>query len=154
MAHADGRMERVHRNRLCGWRSGGIRRYAGTPTYVPGSGESCWLYSYDGQSGCLDKFYGGQIDDLRVYNYRRTPEQIAHEYFTVTGNAACTNPNFEGSAFNLTIRSDPIVGLIWRTWRSLSATGWLTACPQGNEPYLTRMDLLHGKVRLCLISRV
>ncbi|HPY77064.1 MAG TPA: hypothetical protein PLQ45_04405 [Anaerohalosphaeraceae bacterium] len=48
----------------------------------------------------LDKFYGGQIDDLRVYNYRRTPEQIAHEYFTVTGNAACTNPNFEGSAFN------------------------------------------------------
>jgi hypothetical protein len=48
----------------------------------------------------LTNFYGGLIDDLRVYNYVRTPEQIANEYYTVTGNPACTEPGFEGSAYN------------------------------------------------------
>lgn len=48
----------------------------------------------------LQNFYGGLIDDLRVYNYVRTPQQIASEYYTVTGNPACTDPNFDGSDFN------------------------------------------------------
>jgi hypothetical protein len=48
----------------------------------------------------LANFYGGLIDDLRVYNYVRTPQQIANEYYMVTGNPACTEPNFEGSAYN------------------------------------------------------
>ncbi|MEJ5259238.1 MAG: LamG-like jellyroll fold domain-containing protein [Anaerohalosphaeraceae bacterium] len=48
----------------------------------------------------LTNFYGGLIDDLRVYNYAWTPEEIAAAYTQVTGKPACVNPNFDGSQFN------------------------------------------------------
>ncbi|MCE5184692.1 MAG: LamG domain-containing protein [Planctomycetaceae bacterium] len=48
----------------------------------------------------LQDFYRGALDTLRIYNYIRTPEQIANEYYTTSGNKACTDPSFTGSAFN------------------------------------------------------
>lgn len=48
----------------------------------------------------LQNFYGGFVDNLRIYNYELTPDEIANEYYTVTGSAACTDPDFAGSAFN------------------------------------------------------
>ncbi|HOL87616.1 MAG TPA: immunoglobulin domain-containing protein [Anaerohalosphaeraceae bacterium] len=48
----------------------------------------------------LANFYGGLIDDLRVYNYAWTPAEIAAAYTQVTGKPACVNPNFDGSQFN------------------------------------------------------
>jgi hypothetical protein len=48
----------------------------------------------------LANFYGGLIDDLRVYNYAWTPEEVARSYSSVTGQPACVNPDFEGSQFN------------------------------------------------------
>jgi hypothetical protein len=45
-------------------------------------------------------FFGGLIDNLKIYNYARTPAQMANEYYTLTGTAACMTPNFVGNAFN------------------------------------------------------
>lgn len=48
----------------------------------------------------LQNFLGGFVDTLRIYNYVRTPEEIATEYYTVSGNMACTDPAFAGSEVN------------------------------------------------------
>ncbi len=48
----------------------------------------------------LTNFYGGLIDDLRVYNYAWTPAEVAAAYTQVTGKPACVDPNFDGSQFN------------------------------------------------------
>jgi hypothetical protein len=48
----------------------------------------------------LSTFYGGFMDTLRIYNYVLTPEEIATEYYQMTGERACTDPAFAGSEFN------------------------------------------------------
>lgn len=55
--------------------------------------------TYDDRN-VLANFYGGLMDDLRVYNYAWTPEEIAAEYSQTTGEPACVNPNFDGSELN------------------------------------------------------
>ncbi len=76
---------------------------AGTPTeFVP------WQYGVlfgatrsSANRTVLQNFYGGLLDNLRVYNYTLSESEIAAEYYNTTGSMACTNPNFAGSAYNL-----------------------------------------------------
>jgi len=49
----------------------------------------------------LQNLYGGLLDNLRVYNYVLDGGAIASEYYSTTGNLACTDPDFAGSAYNL-----------------------------------------------------
>lgn len=49
----------------------------------------------------LNSFFGGAVDNLRIYNYARTPEQMANEYYTTIDQMACTNHDFAGSIFNV-----------------------------------------------------
>ncbi len=44
-------------------------------------------------------YFGGLIDNLRVYNYEVAAEDIAQEYYDVTGNPGCIN-DFAGSNMN------------------------------------------------------
>lgn len=75
---------------------------AGTPTeFAP------WQYGVlfgATRSGAdrtvLQNYYGGLLDNLRVYNYMRTENEIAAEYYSTTGSLACTDPAFAGSAYN------------------------------------------------------
>lgn len=46
-------------------------------------------------------FFGGLLDNLRVYNYIVTPETIAQEYYNWTGVSSCVNADFAGSAMNV-----------------------------------------------------
>lgn len=39
--------------------------------------------------GVIDEFYPGQADDLRIYNYAMTNEQVAQLYYDVTGQPVC-----------------------------------------------------------------
>ena len=45
-------------------------------------------------------YFGGLIDNLRVYNYEVDAETIAQEYYNVTGNSGCIYLNFVGSGMN------------------------------------------------------
>ena len=45
-------------------------------------------------------YFGGLIDNLRVYNYEVAPEVIAQEYFDVTGDPGCIYLSFTGSNLN------------------------------------------------------
>lgn len=45
-------------------------------------------------------YFGGAIDNLRVYNYEIQAEDIAQEYFDVTGKSGCIYHDFAGSNFN------------------------------------------------------
>ncbi|MCE5184516.1 MAG: hypothetical protein LLF76_00120 [Planctomycetaceae bacterium] len=49
----------------------------------------------------IGSYFGGKIDNLRVYNYVLTAETIALEYYNVTGKQTCLNTAFEGSGFNV-----------------------------------------------------
>jgi hypothetical protein len=48
----------------------------------------------------IGNYFGGLIDNLRVYNYVITPEVIAQEYFDKTGTRTCINPEFYGTVIN------------------------------------------------------
>lgn len=48
----------------------------------------------------LTDFFGGAIDKLRIYNYGKTADEIATEYYQATGVLPCTNMTFEGNAYN------------------------------------------------------
>lgn len=50
--------------------------------------------------GILQNFYGGDLDNLRVYNYPLTPDQIAQEYLDATGIQPCVNMTFTGYTYN------------------------------------------------------
>jgi hypothetical protein len=43
----------------------------------------------DNVRGVHDRFFPGVVDDLRIYNYARSAEQIAMERYTVTGQSSC-----------------------------------------------------------------
>jgi hypothetical protein len=49
----------------------------------------------------LANFFGGAIDNLRIYNYSVDANVIANEYYTVTGILPCTNLTFVGNAYNI-----------------------------------------------------
>ena len=46
-------------------------------------------------------YFGGAIDNLKVYNYAIAPEDIALEYSDVTGQPGCIYLDFDGSLFNV-----------------------------------------------------
>jgi hypothetical protein len=46
-------------------------------------------------------FFGGLVDELEVYNYPWTAEQMAQKYYDETQIRTCLYPNFEGSIYNL-----------------------------------------------------
>lgn len=48
----------------------------------------------------LQNFYGGDVDNLRVYNYPLTSSQIAQEYLDATGILPCVNMTFPGYQYN------------------------------------------------------
>ncbi len=52
-------------------------------------------------SGTTDRPFLGLIDDIRIYSFPRTMEQVAADYYEVTGISACYNPDFEGSYFDV-----------------------------------------------------
>ncbi len=41
----------------------------------------------------LGQFFGGAIDDLKIYNYALDPVEIAYQYHDVTGDPVCVNPD-------------------------------------------------------------
>jgi hypothetical protein len=55
--------------------------------------------NFDNRS-ILQNFYGGDVDNLRVYNYPLTPAQIAQEYLDATGIQPCVNMTFTGYQYN------------------------------------------------------
>jgi hypothetical protein len=46
-------------------------------------------------------YFGGLIDNLRVYNYEIAAEDIVQEYYAVTNNPGCIYLDFVGSNFNV-----------------------------------------------------
>ncbi len=40
-----------------------------------------------------DAYFDGLMDDLKIYNYARTLEQIAQDYLAVRGEWVCDNEN-------------------------------------------------------------
>lgn len=46
-------------------------------------------------------YFGGLIDNLRVYNYEVAAEAIAQEYYDVTGKSSCIYLDFTGSNLNV-----------------------------------------------------
>ncbi|MEJ5259475.1 MAG: LamG-like jellyroll fold domain-containing protein, partial [Anaerohalosphaeraceae bacterium] len=48
----------------------------------------------------LTSFFGGAIDNLRVYNYAVSGTVIAQEYVDKTGLKPCLTPSFTGNAYN------------------------------------------------------
>jgi len=46
-------------------------------------------------------FFGGLVDELEVYNYPWTAEQMAQKYFDETQVRTCLYPDFAGNVFNL-----------------------------------------------------
>jgi hypothetical protein len=69
---------------------------------------AAWMYSgligadrFDSDYLVPTSFFGGLIDNLRVYNYVVTPETIAQEYYDETGTRTCINSAFTGSIANL-----------------------------------------------------
>ena len=47
--------------------------------------------------GNVDTHFDGQVDDLQIFNYAKTQEDIAREYFNVSGNQVCLygNPTYD-----------------------------------------------------------
>jgi hypothetical protein len=60
-------------------------------SYGTGVNSNFKMGSADGGGG----FFWGILDDVKVYNYARTTEQIANDYLTVKGGWVCNN---EGTA--------------------------------------------------------
>jgi len=48
----------------------------------------------------LTSFFGGALDNLRVYNYAVSGAVIAQEYMDKTGLKPCLTPSFTGNAYN------------------------------------------------------
>ena len=48
----------------------------------------------------LGDFYGGLIDNLRIYNYELDATVFAQEYLSITGIQPCTNPAFTANTYN------------------------------------------------------
>ena len=53
-----------------------------------------------GNRDILASFLGGAFDNLRVYNYRFTQDEIAQEYLDTTGKYPCVNHTFIGNEYN------------------------------------------------------
>ncbi len=47
--------------------------------------------NYFGKSQWADPFFNGFIDDVKIYNYARTTEEVAHDYLDVIGGWVCNN---------------------------------------------------------------
>jgi hypothetical protein len=45
--------------------------------------------------------FTGYLDEVRIWNYPRTAEDIVGDYYNVTGVAPCYQPNFPGSVFDV-----------------------------------------------------
>lgn len=52
-------------------------------------------------AGGVYRYFDGLIDNLRVYNYVLTPEEIAQEYYNLTGKPGCIYLDFSGNYFNV-----------------------------------------------------
>lgn len=52
--------------------------------------------------GTVDTFFnsGSMLDDLKIYNYALTPEEVAAQFNAVTGNTMCIVPAFEGKYYD------------------------------------------------------
>jgi hypothetical protein len=61
--------------------------------------------------GTINSFFmaGSMLDDLKVYNYALSPEQIAAEFNAVTGNTMCMVTSFDGDYFD--VNDDCVVDL-------------------------------------------
>jgi hypothetical protein len=57
---------------------------------------AAWDYPFtilaDNLRGTVTKHVTGMVDDLRIYNYGMTTEEIAMAYYDETGKTACLNP--------------------------------------------------------------
>ena len=49
----------------------------------------------------VHRYSDGLIDNLRVYNYVLPSEDIAQEYYNLTGKSGCIYLDFPGSNFNV-----------------------------------------------------
>ncbi len=49
----------------------------------------------------LGDLYGGSVDDLKIYNYARSANEIANEYYVQTGEMACLDHDFDGSLYDV-----------------------------------------------------
>jgi len=64
--------------------------------------------NYLGKSQWPDPYFNGRIDDLKIYNYARTTEQIAQDYLAVRGDWVC---NYELYDLPFDFDGDCMVGL-------------------------------------------
>lgn len=53
------------------------------------------LNNYVGKSQWPDPYFNGMVDDLKIYNYARTTEQIAQDYLAVKGDWVCNNELYD-----------------------------------------------------------
>lgn len=71
-----------------------------SPDYIP------WQYAPtiggNNARGTVDTFFksGSMLDDLKIYNYALTPEQVAAEFKAVTGNTLCIVTSFDGDYYD------------------------------------------------------
>lgn len=77
----------VNGNLLASWNAG--------PSVFSAWNNAPMRIGFDG-----DNYFGGLIDNLRVYNYEITAEEIVEEYYSVTGQPGCIY-DFAGSALNV-----------------------------------------------------
>lgn len=92
--------------------NGNMNMYVDTTRVQAGATDASfepWLYSVligAARSNIEDytqvsSFFGGLLDNLRVYNFIVTPEAIAQEYYDETGIKTCVYPAFTGTNANL-----------------------------------------------------
>ena len=92
--------------------NGNMNMYVDTARVQAGANDTTfkpWLYSVligAARSNTANytevgNFFGGLLDNLRVYNYVVTPEAVAQEYYDVTGTKTCVYPDFTGNNANL-----------------------------------------------------
>ena len=62
--------------------------------------------NYIGKSQWPDPFFNGLIDDVKIYNYARTTEEIAHDYLDVIGGWVC---NYEYETLPYDFNNDCLV---------------------------------------------
>ena len=74
----------------------------------------------------LEAFYGGLIDDMKIYNYIRTPDQMANDYYTLTGEPACANPEFIGNVYNFDNSESSYCKVDLADFAVFVLEGWLT----------------------------